>query len=213
MKKKGSAVGTSRSAATKKKIRRSALKVFAKNGFEGSSLRQIARDANVTDALIHYHFGGKEKLWREVASELYDKMHIRSDADLRESDGVDELTEMAVRTRSLMEFLLENPDLHALIAPELQNHSPRTDFLISNFYKPRFFTALKGISKAQEMGELPPGPPVLLNIIVISLAAVLVQRAGEIECLTGRSVHDKALQEEFWAQIEWLIFRPARDRK
>ena len=36
--------------------------MFAENGFDGTSIRDIAKDANVNIAMISYYFGSKEKL-------------------------------------------------------------------------------------------------------------------------------------------------------
>ena len=42
-----------------------ALCVFAEKGFDASSIREIADLAKANSALIQYHFGGKEGLYRE----------------------------------------------------------------------------------------------------------------------------------------------------
>lgn len=39
-----------------------AEKLFAENGFDGTSVRQIAREADINVAMISYYFGSKEKL-------------------------------------------------------------------------------------------------------------------------------------------------------
>jgi AcrR family transcriptional regulator len=43
-----------------------AERVFALCGFEGASMRQIATEAGVAQALLHYHFGTKEKLFHAM---------------------------------------------------------------------------------------------------------------------------------------------------
>jgi AcrR family transcriptional regulator len=40
--------------------------LFAKNGYEAASLRQITTEAKVNLAAVNYHFGDKESLYREV---------------------------------------------------------------------------------------------------------------------------------------------------
>jgi len=45
-----------------------AERVFAKNGYHGSSMRDISKEASVSQALLHYHFGTKEKLFDEIFS-------------------------------------------------------------------------------------------------------------------------------------------------
>ncbi len=40
--------------------------LFARNGFRGTSVRDIARAANVSEALLYQHFASKEELYEEV---------------------------------------------------------------------------------------------------------------------------------------------------
>lgn len=51
---------------TKAQIIAAASKVFARDGFEAASLREILRDAGVNPASAHYHFGSKEVLYRRT---------------------------------------------------------------------------------------------------------------------------------------------------
>jgi AcrR family transcriptional regulator len=47
---------------TKQKIMDTAVRVFAEQGYGGTSLRHIIAEAQVNLAAIHYHFGSKEEL-------------------------------------------------------------------------------------------------------------------------------------------------------
>ena len=51
---------------TKDQIIAAASKVFARDGFEAASLREILRDAGVNPASAHYHFGSKEAVYRHT---------------------------------------------------------------------------------------------------------------------------------------------------
>ncbi|WP_219637000.1 TetR family transcriptional regulator [Streptomyces sp. AJS327] len=48
---------------TPEAILRSAREAFASNGYDGTSIRQIATGAGVDPALVHHHFGTKEELF------------------------------------------------------------------------------------------------------------------------------------------------------
>lgn len=52
--------------ARKAEITMAARGEFAKKGFYGTSIRDIARAANVSEALIYRHFSSKEALYKEV---------------------------------------------------------------------------------------------------------------------------------------------------
>ena len=55
------------------RILTAALEIFAKHGFEGSSLRQIAQHAGLQHQLVVYHFRTKDALWREVVSSIFEE--------------------------------------------------------------------------------------------------------------------------------------------
>ncbi|TXH17303.1 MAG: TetR/AcrR family transcriptional regulator, partial [Gammaproteobacteria bacterium] len=68
---------TRNAAATRQAILDAAMHRFAKEGYDGASLREIASDAGVDAALVSRYFGSKEELFVEVlncgpdASELF----------------------------------------------------------------------------------------------------------------------------------------------
>lgn len=53
-------------ASTKAAILDAAERVFGRSGFAGSSMREISAEADVAQALLHYHFKNKDALYREV---------------------------------------------------------------------------------------------------------------------------------------------------
>src|SRR5260370_5198954 len=54
------------SKATREKIIKAASHAFARNGYEGASIRAIVAEADVNQAAINYHFGSKQGLYRAV---------------------------------------------------------------------------------------------------------------------------------------------------
>ncbi|GAB5486977.1 MAG: hypothetical protein Pars2KO_05470 [Parasphingorhabdus sp.] len=52
---------------TREQLLRAAIRAFAREGFRGASVRNIANSAGVNFPLVTYHFGSKEKLWLAVA--------------------------------------------------------------------------------------------------------------------------------------------------
>jgi AcrR family transcriptional regulator len=54
----------------KESIRRAALELFRRYGFEKVSVRDIAQEANVSPVTIYNHFGSKDNLVREVIKNL-----------------------------------------------------------------------------------------------------------------------------------------------
>jgi AcrR family transcriptional regulator len=54
------------SELTRERIIKSAERLFAERGYDGTSIRAIVAKARVNQAAINYHFNGKDGLYREV---------------------------------------------------------------------------------------------------------------------------------------------------
>jgi len=65
---------TTRSFSTKDRILDAAERLFALQGFAGTSLRQVTSLAEVNSAAVNYHFGNKELLINEVFRRRMDIM-------------------------------------------------------------------------------------------------------------------------------------------
>ncbi|MCZ6831380.1 MAG: CerR family C-terminal domain-containing protein [Gammaproteobacteria bacterium] len=59
---------------TRESLLRAALNVFGRDGFHAASTRAIADAAGVNQALIGYHFGGKEGLYLAVFEDIAERM-------------------------------------------------------------------------------------------------------------------------------------------
>jgi AcrR family transcriptional regulator len=58
-------------ATTRAAILASALRAFARHGYDGVGVRDIARDAGVTAMLINRYFGSKEQLFAEAVDAAF----------------------------------------------------------------------------------------------------------------------------------------------
>ena len=58
---------------SKDKILKSAAKLFAQKGFDGVSIREICKDADVNICMVSYYFGGKQELYQGIIDDLIDR--------------------------------------------------------------------------------------------------------------------------------------------
>jgi len=79
-----------RAVETHRKVLDAAEKLFAHKGFDGTSVRDIAAEAGVTNALVNFHGGPKEKLFETIvarrAEELSALRNARLEAILAEGN-------------------------------------------------------------------------------------------------------------------------------
>lgn len=59
-----------RSEETRRRLIAAGLELFARHGFDAVTTRQLAEAADVNQAAIPYHFGGKQGVYRAVAEHL-----------------------------------------------------------------------------------------------------------------------------------------------
>jgi AcrR family transcriptional regulator len=59
---------------TRARIQQVALELFAEQGYEKTSLREIAERLDVTKAALYYHFKSKEEIVRSLAEEYFGQM-------------------------------------------------------------------------------------------------------------------------------------------
>ena len=107
----------------KAEILRAAKYLFSKKGYDGTTVRQICEEANVSLALVSYHFGGKENVFYALFEPLRESF-MTNKYDL--SDSLGALKEFCKR------FILYRHEEHELInilQQEIVMNSPRIEML------------------------------------------------------------------------------------
>ena len=56
---------------TEAKIVEAAKSVFILKGFDGARMQEIADEANINKALLHYYFRSKDKLFKRVFHDIF----------------------------------------------------------------------------------------------------------------------------------------------
>ncbi|MEC0227399.1 TetR/AcrR family transcriptional regulator [Paenibacillus alba] len=68
----------------KMKILLAAKKLFAKNGYDATSVRQICEEAGANVALVSYYFGGKESVFREIFKQFFPNERVNTFFDIED---------------------------------------------------------------------------------------------------------------------------------
>jgi AcrR family transcriptional regulator len=83
-------------AATRAAILTSARHAFARAGYDGAGVREIAEVAGVTAMLVNRYFGSKEQLFAEVVAGIMTAPIILADDRLKSARGGDEMASALV---------------------------------------------------------------------------------------------------------------------
>ena len=141
-------VRTRDGAATRARIEREALRLFAERGVQGTSIRDISLAVGVADAALYRHFTSKD----EIASHLF-KAHYSALAEKIEAIGSTDAPAARV-VADLVDLLCaacdDEPDMFAFV---LLNQHAHLRFVPD---RPNVVAALCDIiGRAQERGEIP----------------------------------------------------------
>ncbi len=99
-------------------ILKASLHLFAERGFHGTSMRDIARAANITEGLIYHYFASKRDLFRAIIEEYSFLPLLRTLPDL--ADQLDLKALLIVLARGFFDVLRQNTELTRLLLQEVQ---------------------------------------------------------------------------------------------
>lgn len=146
-----------------------ARELFARQGFEAVSLRQVAESAGVTPAMVHYYFGGKQGLWLAVLEDYLEEALGNMLAAREEIEGPGGL---AVYIARHTELLGRQPWVAPLLFREVVlGGGPSSEFV--RRFPAQLQDMLRGaIAMAQRRGEISAElDPDLVLLSLLSAAA------------------------------------------
>lgn len=140
-----------------------ALELFSERGFEGASMRELARRAGTTPSNVYNYFPSKDELLREVFHQ--GAAQIRESLDLRKTDG-----DLRTYLAGVIRTVDENPLLWRLI------HQLRMNEHVNRILERDFQSILE-----DSLGDLETycKEPWLLLAIVDGLVAGRLQRVPQ----------------------------------
>lgn len=122
------------------KIMDAAKVLFARKGFEGTTVRQICDEAGVALALVSYHFGGKENVFYALFDAFAPGfLHAEYELENPEED-------LRAFIREFVHLRMAEPELINLLQQEIILQSPRLDKL--QRYLHALWMQLRGILEA-----------------------------------------------------------------
>ena len=139
-------------------ISRAALTRFAAQGFEATSLREIAADAGVDVALISYRFGGKQGIWKAIVVQAAQDLSAALDTAAADTGGADTKragaqTRLHQSARAFIAFLLARPEVPQLLLRDITVDSERSAWLLDTLSLPLHHHFIELAEAAAAEGE------------------------------------------------------------
>ncbi|HEV8282750.1 MAG TPA: TetR/AcrR family transcriptional regulator [Chitinophagaceae bacterium] len=150
------------------KILVAARKVFLTKGLAGARMQDIADEASINKALLHYYFRSKEKLFEvifmESAQKLFPKINFIFESNMPLFEKIEHFADEYITV------MVENPYLPLFVLNEI-NQNPVSFFkkLNEKFGFPNPVLFLKQIEKEIKKGTIKRINPVQLLMNMLSL--------------------------------------------
>lgn len=138
---------TTNESDVKSRILLAARKLFASQGFEGTTVRQICEEAGGANvALISYHFGGKENMFAALFDAYFpSRQFAEVDLDLPPVEGV------KLVISEVTKFRYSDPELVQIIQHEVLLNTARIE-KIRFYVMPLWQTLRKWLEIGREQG-------------------------------------------------------------
>ncbi len=151
---------------TEDKILEAAKKVFIEKGLEGARMQEIANEARINKALLHYYYRTKEKLFGAVFRYAITKF-IPGIGEVLNSE-MPFLEKIEIIIGKYISLLKKNPIIPIFVLHEINRHPDRlVGIMTGSGIKPEMF--LKQIEKEIQAGTIKPVDPRQLIVNILSL--------------------------------------------
>lgn len=137
-------------------IAHAALARFAAQGFEATSLREIAADAGVDVALISYRFGGKYGLWKAIVTRAASDLRKALEGALEPLESSTPLDRLVHSARTFLAYLLDRPEVPRLLLRDITIDGDRSQWLLEKLSLPLHRHFIELAHAATQQCSAPP---------------------------------------------------------
>jgi len=180
--------------------------LFIKNGFKGTSVRDIAKASDTSVAMVNYYFRSKynlfEKIFEEALNALFDRVFETLNSDL----PFFELIEAWIN--SYYEILLKYPQLPIFILHDI-NHNPKR--LISHLMKRDPYNVFRSLEKRikteTEIGLIKETPvfDFILNMLSLCVFPFIFRNLTTSLSGASNEEYDELLKEHKKYVFQFII--------
>ncbi|HET6567907.1 MAG TPA: TetR/AcrR family transcriptional regulator [Rhodothermales bacterium] len=152
---------------TQRKILDAAQSVFVRSGFHGARMEEIAREAGINKALLHYYFRTKEHLFQMIFASVARRMFPRLSGILNGEDEIEEKVEQVMAT--YMDFLERHPNLPGFVINEMNRREERLQQFVGSLGPLRLDRLTAQIEARVAAGTMRPVTTEMFMVNLVSL--------------------------------------------
>jgi TetR/AcrR family transcriptional regulator len=143
-----------------------AFHTFARRGYEGTTLRALAKQLGVSHNLLNVRFGTKSSLWRRAVDARVARAAPPVYAAF-DAPGLDDEARLKQFIHRFCHWAQENPELVGITNVECRHASWRLDYIVDGYllpFKQRLDALMEGVAGIRRVRPL--STPALMSLLV-----------------------------------------------
>lgn len=184
-----------------------ALEAFAERGFDGTSVRELARRLGVSHNLIPQRIGSKEKLWFAAVDHGFGALSSDLAVTIAASADLDDVAQLRALVTAFIAANARRPALLKIINQEAVADGPRLDHLFVHYVEPVRRYGVGVLARLEARGRVRSGSVGLVYFLMTHGAAGPVALPGLAERF-GETVdpHDEEAVQRHAEATAAMIF-------
>jgi len=174
----------------RRRILDAAAAMFARRGFDGASLRDIAADAGLSHAVIRQIFGNKADLWDAAAADLFGQMNEAMLQALGQVDMNNPRARMEAQLRATVRTASRIPWLAAFVMQAGLAGGSRYETLVERHLRPAYAFTLEPFFQLKETGRAHAFDPHFLFMLSTNAAIGPFAQSANARALAGVELSD-----------------------
>jgi TetR/AcrR family transcriptional regulator len=190
--------------ANRERVLGAAEKVFARAGFNGATMGAIATEAGLPKANLHYYFGSKHELYREVLAGTLRDWLVPMDGLVAEADPREAL---GTYIRAKMAMSAARPDASRVFANELLHGAPVLGDLMRGPLRAMVERKAAVIAGWVAAGRMAPVDPPHLFFTIWAATQTYADFDVQVRAVLGRARLTRRDHQRAAAHVVSLILR------
>ena len=190
---------------TEELIKEAAKKIFVKKGFAGARMQEIADEAGINKALLHYYYRNKAKLFEVIFDETFHVLLPRLSQILTADTNLIEKLETFIPM--YIHTIRQNPHIPLFVLNELNQDSERFIAKVQAKVDPsKLMGLMQQIQESIEAGVVKPFNPIQLFLNVLSMCAFPFVARPVLQSIVGMSddFFDQLMEEREQAVLDFV---------
>ncbi|MBK5214380.1 MAG: TetR/AcrR family transcriptional regulator [Flavobacteriaceae bacterium] len=160
---------TNKNQDTEGQILEAAKDVFQKKGMDGARMQEIANEAGINKAMLHYYYRSKQLLFEAVFSNAFSLLAPQLNKILNDDSSIE--NKIKNFTSNYISFISKHPYLPNFIIQELNRNPKFFEKIQQNTAFPTLEKFKNQVSAEVEKGILKPtdGEQLFINIISLNI--------------------------------------------